>query len=183
MKILFGGLITTVIGGLIVTYLKEIIAYLLNIISYLYPYWKWFYDNVMLFDINLWLLLLILFIAYKFKQHLLQKSKLTDLDKKVKSLIEIFNDFDNDKRNVFYYVMYCQDKNIECTLNLMLKHMTSKFHLGTLETTHSLDKLIEDNILEPHYNMIHPTKYTLSKKGRSIAVELIKNSKQSEKIK
>ena len=61
--------------------------------------------------------------------------------------------------------------------------MTSKFHLGKLETTHSLDKLIEDNIIEPHYNMMHPTKYTLSKRGRSIAVELIKNSKQSEKLK
>ena len=174
-------LIFTIIASLLsileyfgITFSKDSFAWLPNIINSAF---LWVYDNVILFEANIWILLIITFAIYKLNIFIKTKANVSvNKEKKSKNLLKLFNDFDEDTQKVFGYIMYCQEKNINCTKQSINRGLKDT-DISNLEQENIINNLINDNIIHPHYNIIEPTHYTLTKYGSDIAVALVKSSK------
>lgn len=142
----------------------------------------WLYENIILLEVNIWILFILIFAIYKLnifiKKNNIHNS--IDEDVKPKTLLEIFNEFDEDTQKVFGYIMYCQEKNIRCTKQSINRELKDT-DISNLEQEKIVENFINDNIVEPDYNVMDPTSYTLSKYGSDIAVSLVKNSKNEKK--
>lgn len=187
MKILEkSALIFTIIAGVLsileyfgIRFSKESFTWIPDVINLIIV---WIYDNIILFEVNIWILLLVIFVAYKLKMFIKNKNATNILRDKEepKSLLEIFNEFDEDTKKVFGYVMYCQEKNIGCTKQSINRELRDT-EISNLEQDKIIENFIEEDIVESHYNIMDPTRYTLTKYGSDIAVALVKDSKRNTK--
>lgn len=142
----------------------------------------WIYENIILLEVNVWIFLVLMFSLYKFNLFIKNKkiNKTSINEEMPKSLIDIFKEFDKDTQKVFGYIMYCQEKIADCTKESINRKFKTD-NISNLELDKIIEKLIDEDIIEPHYNVIQPTKFTLTKCGSDIAVSLIKNSKKGNK--
>lgn len=138
----------------------------------------WFYENVILLEINIWILLLVVFAIYKLNTFYRNKKTPNDISEEAvpKSLLDIFNDFYEDTQKVFGYIMYCQEKNINCTEE-SIKRKFINDNVSNIEIDKIIESFIDKNIVEPNYSVINPTRFTLTTYGSDIAVALVKQSK------
>lgn len=170
--------ILTILEYFGISFSKDSFLWLPNIINSIIV---WIYDNIILLEVNIWILLLSVFVIYKLNIFY-QNKKTIDIrskEEKPKNLLEIFNEFEEDTQKVFSYVMYCQEKNKECTKQSINRDFRDT-EISNLEQDKIIETLIDDNIVDPHYNVMDPTSYTLTKYGSDIAVTLVKNSKRSK---
>ena len=143
---------------------------------------SWIYENIVLFELNIWILFIVLFLIYKINVYIknFKENTFTNKASKPKSLLEIFDDFEDDTKKVFYYVMYCEEKNIECTKESTSRHLKDT-DITNIELDKILDNLVSNNFIKNYPNFMHPTTYGLSEYGSDIAVALVKKSKEQKK--
>lgn len=168
--------ILTILEYFGISFSKDSFLWLPNIINSIIV---WIYENVILLEVNIWILLLSVFVIYKLNIFYQNKKTISTIGKeeKPKNLLEKFNKFDEDTQKVFGYIMYCQEKNIRCTKQYINRELRDT-EISNLEQDKIIEILIVDNIVDPHYNIMDPTRYTLTRYGSDIAVALVKKSKE-----
>jgi hypothetical protein len=179
-----GALVFTIIASLLtileyfgIAFSKDSFSWLPNIANSIIV---WIYTHIILFEVNIWILILAVFTIYKLNIFIRNKKINSSIreEKKPKDLLDIFDEFEEDTKKVFRYVMYCEEKNKECTKLSISRHLRDT-DISNLELDKILEYLVEKNFIKDYPNFMHPATYGFSKHGSAIAVALIKQSKES----
>lgn len=141
----------------------------------------WIYENIVWFEIPLWTLVIaVLFLkqAMKYKNNFSTK-----VEQEVKhSLTQVYSEFDEHTRMLFNYFITQMNRGAR-TAAYELSRYGEQNNLSKLEIEALANDMINENILEAHYNFIEETHFTLSSYGKKIAVAIIKQSKVGNKTK
>lgn len=162
-----------------ISYLKNHLAWIpLQIKSLLI----WLYENVILLEVNVWILLLVIIalnrVIYLLKE---QESYTESKDEQIAvDWLSAFKELDDNGQETFHFVMYCEDTHKSCELDLLYRHLQQRVRIGKLEAEEVIKSLEESGLIESHYNIYHGTSYKLTDYGRKVAVAIIKSKKTVE---
>lgn len=170
----------------VLEYLEKIdaISYLKNHLGWIPIQIKslliWLYENVILLEVNVWILLLIIITLNRIIHWVNGQSFNLKSEEETKpiNLLEIFNKLDENEKEAFHFVMYCEDTHKSCAIDSLYRHLQQRVHIGKLEAEEVIQRLEEDAMIDPHYNIYNGTSYQLTDHGRKVAVAIIKSKKE-----
>ena len=128
---------------------------------------SWIYENIILFEVNIWLVFVLIYLsfkAYKFGQNKHIKND---------TPIDYYQRMDINHKSVFNLVANYHNNNHECKIKDIENSLRQK-KISNLELEQIMEDLENHYIIQSHPNWMAPTTYTLTDIGRNIAVELIK---------
>ena len=132
----------------------------------------YFIIDIFTFEIQLWVILLIvsiLFFINKFKDNLFKTNKI--------SLSKQYEELSENQRNIFTIILVTNEQGKKCTYNHIVHSIKYKqFNISNLETQEILESLEEIGLIGLQTEWMDDSHYLLTSKGRSLAVILIKGT-------
>jgi len=140
----------------------------------------WFYENVILLEINVWILLLTIIALNRIIYWFNKQSSHLELEDEAKpaNLLEFFEKLDDNGKEAFHFVMYCEDTHKSCELDSLYRHLQKRVHIGKIEAEEVIKNLEESGLIDPRHNIYHGTSFKLTDYGRKVAVAIIKSKKE-----
>ena len=185
MKTFLIGLVVTVVGGLILSYIQNIniIIFLTNSIAWVYSLFLKilnFCITILKFGIPVWLILITLFLIialYKFKKKYQESNDV--------SLSKQYTEFTDYEKNIFNIILAHNEQRKKCTYDSILQSIKQQhINISNLETQQILESLTIKRFIYLQDEWMDSSHYLLSNsKGRDLAVLLIKDMKNSSKKK
>lgn len=172
------GLIIAILSGIvtILEYLQKnrIISYFEWVPTLVKNIISWVYENIFLFEINIWLLLILIYLSFK-AYRFYQKRH----DHKDANSIDYYQKMSMNHKLIFNVITNYHNNNHDCMMK-DLQNDLRQYKISNLEIEQSIEELENNLIIESFPNFMAPTTYALSDIGRKIAVELIQNQKETQ---
>ena len=172
------GFIIAILSGIvtILEYLEKnnIISYFEWVPLIVKNIFSWIYENVILFEINIWVLLILIYLS--FKAYKTYHNRHTNKDK---NPIDYYKKMSVNHKLIFNVVAKYHDNNHDCMMNNLQRDLR-EYQISNLEIEQIIEELENTFIIESHPNFMAPPTYNLTEFGRNIAVELIKQSGQTK---
>jgi hypothetical protein len=130
----------------------------------------WFYENVVLLQVNIWLILLVIYAIAKGYGYFIKK-KIEENS----TPIDFYQSMSDNHKKIFNAIVSCHNIGRICEI-IDIQSALANYRISKLEVGQILDQLIENDLIDAHNNFMAPISYSLTILGRDIAVELIKQS-------
>lgn len=171
-------LIFTIIASLLsilkdfgITFSKDSFTWIPSLINSILV---WFYENVVLFEVNIWVLFIILYLAYKANKFYRNRDSHKD-----KNPINYYQEMSLNHQLIFNVVAKYHENNYDCMMDNLQRELR-EYKISNLEIEKIIEELENNFIIKSYPNFMAPTTYTLTEIGRNIAVELIKQTGQTK---
>ena len=128
---------------------------------------SWIYENVILFEVNIWLVFILIYLS--FKSYKFYQNRYIQND----NSIDYYQKMDKNHKLAFNIEANYHNDNYECKMK-DIENKKKKKKISNLELEQIMEDLENHYIIQSHPNWMAPTTYTLTDIGRNIAVELIK---------
>lgn len=175
------GLIIAIPSGMVTVleYLEKIdlIGYLNKNLDWMPLFIKnslaWVYEKIILFEVNIWLLLILIYFLFKGYNFFLKQQNYSD-----DTPVDYYQKMDTNHKIVFNVIANFHNKSQKCNYNSIVDILI-KYQISNLEIEQILQNLATKMLISVHYNVYRETLYSLTTTGRDIAIELIKSEKKS----